>query len=438
MTVLQLVTILAGDLVKPPPATKRIFHFSDSVNSGRIPKRMLGCPFVVRGGTDGRLVNEYIQARWRGLWSPSLRRALTQQERAEFPAKLDPFQLAIAKRKGRRPKAQSFDVIARNVDDFVGWWRATTELCDSDDDDLRDRLALVQEDVIEAYGDAMGTGEWSNDGIPLSNTTIGQRQIDALNFLSWAKFQGMAPDLLISTVERKLPLATYSGAQRQVIREQISVIRRPDPRRIIFPDEVQVGAHVASILDPAAQIGGMLAYGCGLRLREIVELPNDAIETARSGKQRYLRVTGKRNKTRLVELEPFLFDKIRFYQQFDRVLRLKVWGDDSKFLLLREDGSKFTTKSFYRSFRNAGNISPHLARHWYAVNFLVQAADDYRSKTGHFPRNPEIELQTELLRLQANLGHAQHETTLIYLVSLSQRLHPISLQRAFEQRLNDA
>ncbi len=379
-------------------------------------------------------MNGYIQARWTKAWTPSVGRAQLAEFGSTQPTQLDSFQAAALKRKGRRTLPQSINVIARHVDDFVEWWEAT--LClDDTDEDIHERLLRAQEDLLEAYGDDMGTGEWSNSGFSVSNTTIHHRQIDALNFLLWTKFEGLAPEFVVSVEERKVRVASYSGAPQTIVRPQFSALRRPDPRRVRLPDGDELRGHIAAILDPAAQLGALLIYGCGLRLSETINLRNDALAKLGAGKQQYLRVTGKGNKTRLVEIEPFLVQQIVAYQDFIRSLRQQQASTFGNILLLREDGSAFPPKAFYRAFRKAGSISPHMGRHWYAVNFLLQAAESRRNASGELPPNINLELQTELIRLQQNLGHNHLTTTEMYLVTLSQRLFPVSLSKLFEDRL---
>ena len=426
--------IRAGDLLKPQALTKRIFHFQPAALDLGVPRKLVGCPYVTRGGQAGRLVNAYIQARWTKAWTPSVGRAQLAEIGSTKPTQLNSFQAAALKRKGRRALPQSINVIARHVDDFVEWWEATLSLEDTDED-VHERLLRAQEDLLEAYGDDMGTGEWSNSGDFISNTTIHSRQINALNFLVWTKFEGLAPEFRVSAEERNVSVSSYSGAPQTITRPQFSALRRPDPRRVLLPDEVEIHSHIAAVLDPAAQLGTLLVYGCGLRLSEVINLRNDALVLRGSGNQRYLRVTGKGNKTRLVEIEPFLVKQIAAYQDFSRSLRQQQRSSCGHLLLLREDGSAFPAKAFYRAFRKAGPISPHMGRHWYAVNFLLQAAERRRNASGHLPPNLSVELQTELIRLQQNLGHNHLSTTEMYLVTLSQRLFPISLSTLFEDRL---
>lgn len=431
---MPVAEIRAGDLLKPQALTKRIFHFQPTALNLGIPRKFVGCPYVTRGGEAGRLVNAYIQARWAKAWTPSIGRAQLAEVGSTRPTQLDNFQAAALKQKGRRALPQSINVIARHVDDFVEWWEASLSLDDTDED-VHERLLRAQEDLLEAYGDDMGTGEWSNSGIPVSNTTINHRQINALNFLLWTKFEGLAPEFIVSATERKVRVASFSGAPLTISRPQFAVVRRPDPRRVRLPDGDELRGHIAVILDPAAQVGALLIYGCGLRLSEVINLRNDALVQQGSGNQKYLRVTGKGNKTRLVEIEPFLIKQIIAYQDFTRSLRLQQKSTFGHILLLREDGSPFPPKAFYRAFRKSGSISPHMGRHWYAVNFLLQAAECRRNASGELPPDLNVELQTELIRLQQNLGHNHLATTEMYLVTLSQRLFPVSLSKLFEDRL---
>lgn len=432
---MRAVLISAGDLIKPAALTKRVFQFDRSAIARGLPPNLVGCPYVTRGGAGGRLVNEHVRARFLRLWNPKMGREQDRHVGSSRLTQPDEFDHVSARIRGKATAMSSLIQVCRNVDDFVGWWEAMASLERSDD--IAERLSLVREDTIESYGDSMGSGEWSVDGAELSSSTIRSRQIDAIQFLRWAKNEGMAPNLVLSVIERGVQVASYSGAKAIATGRSFSVVRRQDPRIIQFPEEEEVRAHVLNIPDPAVQLGALLIYGCGLRLSEVVNLRKNCIRILRSGSLKYIGVKGKGSKFRLVELERFIADQIEFFLDFERAVRASNCdGPVPDRLLLRSDGTLFPPRALYRAFRRAGPVSPHIGRHWYAVNFLLQAVAQRGIAPGTKVDALSDLLQPELIRLQRNLGHAHIDTTTAYLVSLNQHMAPVNLFISFEGRLN--
>ena len=428
---MRTVEVRVDDLVRPPSLDKRLFHFGATAKARGLPAKLVGCPFVTRGGMGGMLINQYLRARWLNKWNPRIDRASDRRPGGGEPVAADPFDLTSTSGSGRRTAPSSLDVIARNVDDFVGWWQALSDIRAAPD--LSDRLREAGEHVIEEYGDSMHTGEWSFDGEPLSNSTIRGRQMDALQFLRWAKRQGKAPAFVLSVIETSVRKSTYSGATKIIKRSSYSIVRRPEPRRILFPEQDAVHAHVKAVQDPAAQLGAMLVYGCGLRASEVINLPKNPFAEGSSGGLEYVKVVGKGSKRRHVEIEAFIARHIRWYIGFSRSMTAP--DPDVDRLLLRPDGTPFTYRAFYRAFRKAGPISPHLGRHWYAVNFLLKARTNRNASHVTDLEVLKLDLHAELIRLQANLGHADLTTTNGYLVALSQVLRPVDLFKAWEDLL---
>lgn len=431
--ILRQVSAIAVDLVKPPALTKRLFHFSSSAVSRGLSERLVGCPYVIRGGTGGRLVNEFLRARFTNEWNPRMGRDSDAEFGSVRPFVPDPFDRIAEKVKGKKVQFSSLDQVARDADDFIGWWEAMSSV--EEVADLQDRIAVAHEDIIQAYGNAMAEGKWSTSGIPVSDSTIQSRQIAAIQLLRFAKHQGMAPQFVLTKIQKEVKVSSFSGARRTVSRAAYQVVRRPDPSHILFPEAHEVRSHIQRVLDPAAQLGALLIYCCGLRLSEVTSLKEKCLRTLRSGSLQYIAVRGKGRKWRLVEIDSRLVDKINFFINFDRKICLsKVKGDRPTELLIRADGRPFSPQAFYRAFRKAGPISPHLGRHWYAVNFLLQAG--VTKTDGTWPTEGIGQLiQPELIRLQRNLGHANLETTARYLVSISQFMYPVNLAVQFENLL---
>lgn len=417
------------NLARPRELGKRLFHFRDSAVSRGLPQHLVGCPFVTRGGESGTALNRYL----RSLWPKKFRDAPASNTLEYLNSKQAWAGKNIAdlgEKQNRWVRSSSLDLIARNLDNFLDWWEAHSLSYD-----FLDRLAVVTESVLVDYADAMECGDWSRDGIPLAVSTIRNRQTDALHFLLWLKDQQLTPHLSFTQKSGKKIRHRHGSPPKMIEFSSYNVIRRPSPSRIQFPNSQDVRAHINAISDPAAQLGALLIYGCGLRAAEVVDLRKRPL-TRKAGGQHYIEVHGKGRKTRLVEVESFLVDKINFFYDFDRSVRQLSSKRKFENLLLRPCGSPFNYKSFYRAFRKAGNISPHLGRHWYAINFLLQA----RKRTGVDSFAPDQallgHLGPDLLRLKENLGHADIATTARYLVGLSQFLNPVSLRDAWDDVLD--
>jgi site-specific recombinase XerD len=141
-----------------------------------------------------------------------------------------------------------------------------------------------------------------------------------------------------------------------------------------------------------------IAYGCGLRLGELLHLQVAAIDSARM----VLHVRqGKGGKDRLVPLSVRLLEDLRAYW---RLCRPRTWlfpGQKPDQPLSRGN----VQRNFRRTARRAGiskRCSMHTLRHSYATHLLEAGVD--------------------LLTLKALLGHRSLQTTAHYLHVSTQRL----------------
>jgi integrase/recombinase XerD len=135
-------------------------------------------------------------------------------------------------------------------------------------------------------------------------------------------------------------------------------------------------------------------YGCGLRVSELVNLRLTDIHE----KERFIIVTGKGNKQRLVPIGKTALKEIGYYKT-DRN-QMKV-VHDGNVLFLNRRGKKLTRAMIFHIIKElaakAGikkNIHPHTFRHSFATH-LVQAGADLRA-------------------VQEMLGHESILTTEIY------------------------
>ena len=183
--------------------------------------------------------------------------------------------------------------------------------------------------------------------------------------------------------------------------EQLSLIpygKRPKTLpSVLAPDEV------LRLLDAAPpgrdRVLLQVAYGCGLRLNELLHLRVGDIDSARM----VIHVRqGKGAKDRLVPLSLRLLDELRAYW---RLCRPRTWLFPGQ----TADGTMTSSnvqRRFGRLVRRVGltkRCSMHTLRHSYATHLLEAGVD--------------------VLTLKALLGHASLQTTARYLHVSTRRLH---------------
>jgi site-specific recombinase XerD len=150
-----------------------------------------------------------------------------------------------------------------------------------------------------------------------------------------------------------------------------------------------------------------LAYSCGLRAEEVVNLNTDAPDF--EGER--LRVEGKGGKTRLVPIgEPAQAALSRYLERGRRAL---VGADGEEALLVSKSGRRLHPSDVRRRLQRwvreaaiAGGVSPHALRHSFATHLLEGGAD--------------------LRTIQELLGHSSLSTTQIYT-----QVEPSWLQRQY-------
>jgi site-specific recombinase XerD len=146
-----------------------------------------------------------------------------------------------------------------------------------------------------------------------------------------------------------------------------------------------------------------LAYACGLRAEEIINLDVSSIDF--DGEQ--VRVEGKGGKTRFVPAgEPALRSLSRYLERARGALQ---GAEDEPALFLSKSGRRLSTSDVRRRLRvwarhaaHQGNVHPHALRHSFATHLLEGGAD--------------------LRSIQELLGHSSISTTQVYLRVESGRL----------------
>jgi integrase/recombinase XerD len=206
--------------------------------------------------------------------------------------------------------------------------------------------------------------------------------------VSWSQFNQTVCALRFfygTTLGRpeQLPLIPYGKRPKQL-------------PSVLSPQEVACLLQAA--LPPRDRVLLQLAYGCGLRLQELLHVQVRDLDSARM----VLHVRqGKGNKDRLVPLSLRLLEALRAYW---RMARPQTWLFPG-----HKPGQPLSAGAVQRLFRRVARragltkrCSLHTLRHSYATHLLEAGVD--------------------LLTLKALLGHTSLETTARYLHVSTQRL----------------
>ena len=147
-----------------------------------------------------------------------------------------------------------------------------------------------------------------------------------------------------------------------------------------------------------------LFYQTGIRLSELINIKENDVGVNE------IRVTGKRNKQRLIPLTPNLLNIIDLYREEKN----KLFGTHS-YLILTDKGNKLYEKFVYRKVNSYLSLvsskqkkSPHILRHTFATHMLNNGAD--------------------LNAIKELLGHENLAATQIYTHNTFQKLKSIHQQ----------
>ncbi|MDP9385664.1 MAG: tyrosine recombinase XerC [Actinomycetota bacterium] len=258
---------------------------------------------------------------------------------------------------------------------------------------------------------------------------------DVEAFARWATALGLAPAQVGYPVLRRYAAAqSEQGAAPATLARRLASLRAffrtlvehgelranpadlmPSPKQGRSLPDVLRPEEVAALLDriPATTPLELrdralfeLAYACGLRAEELVNLDTGAVEFDAE----QIRVEGKGSKTRFVPVgEPALRAVSRYLERGRRALEATGEGVAEPALFLSKSGRRLSTSDVRRRLRvwtrhaaAQGAVHPHALRHSFATHLLEGGAD--------------------LRAIQELLGHASISTTQIYTRVESARL----------------
>lgn len=149
-----------------------------------------------------------------------------------------------------------------------------------------------------------------------------------------------------------------------------------------------------------------LLYDCGLRVSELVNLKISDINI----KSKYIQCFGKGSKERIVPFGKNAQKAITNYFKTREMITVKNRIENSKQLLLKDNGKEINRQDIYNFIRSQGkkihkHISPHTLRHTFATHLLENGAD--------------------LRVVQELLGHSDVSTTQLYTHITKKRLKEV-------------
>ncbi len=248
--------------------------------------------------------------------------------------------------------------------------------------------------------------------------------VDLAAFTKWAKAQRLEPgDLRHRDVRRYAASLSSAGKASTTVARHLAALRGlydflvrteqvggnpaelvSSPKRPQKLPNVMTGEQMRSLLEGIPAMTPLelrdramfeLAYSCGLRCEEIVNLDLDSFDF----EEDQLRVLGKGSKERLLPVgEPARRALERYLQRGRRPLA----GDPrEKALFLSKSGRRLSNSDVTRRLRiwvskvtSIGGVSPHSLRHSFATHLLEGGAD--------------------LRTIQELLGHSSISTTQVY------------------------
>jgi integrase/recombinase XerC/integrase/recombinase XerD len=262
------------------------------------------------------------------------------------------------------------------------------------------KTAMDSDGTHVGWGDALRLFDADLRRRGMAEKTRRAYAVDLGQLATWANTQAVGPQAVDAKVLRRYarpsrrqpPAATTVARKLAAIRAFFRVMREhglvaqnpadllPAPKRPAKLPRALKSSEVAALLDriPAATPLEMrdralfeLAYACGLRAEELVNLDVRSLDFDAEE----IRVEGKGSKTRVIPVgEQALETLARYLERARPALR---GGDGEEALFLSKSGRRLSTSDVRRRLRTwerqgevAGDLSPHALRHSFATHLL--------------------------------------------------------------------
>lgn len=239
--------------------------------------------------------------------------------------------------------------------------------------------------------------------------------------------QLMDQEIEVSSLHRKLASVSgyfrYANKRGWVEHNPVKGVKKPKLKKRLpeyleqqQTEQFYATSHLENWKDYTAQLIVQFLYETGLRRAELIGLKNNDLDQYHE----QIRVLGKRNKMRIVPINPDLMKRVNEYcaakkEYFDESC---IAGYDLEYLFLGMDGQPLTPGKIYpmvkgvlSSITTKQKRSPHVLRHTFATQMLNEGAD--------------------LNVIKEILGHSSLAATQVYthvsiskLKELHEKLHP--------------
>jgi len=274
----------------------------------------------------------------------------------------------------------------------------------------------------------------------LSASTINKRYFIAevlLKYIAKESGESLQRDMTLDEVFRQ-SMTNFSGQRINIHKPPGKQARRRSPNQLSILAPQELLNFFASFKDRSLAASAKIIYATGARRAEVAGITAGQLLELKpispSGAAK-LKVVGKGNKERILEIEPALLAGLRSYIGSDhRLKRARLWArhngsnpfSDDAPLLLNRYGDALSGPAIGDAFLRASRRckifrSPHELRHEFAVAYLM---DKYRSIAARIERASfdawiarlmVDRVSLVVLRLSQLLGHASVETTKRYL-----------------------
>lgn len=308
------------------------------------------------------------------------------------------------------------------------------------------------DDLVQRYQKHMLDGIWAaTPGEGLSPRTVNRRVDEAVSFLKWAGHCGLRSPFEYATKTISLPYASNpSGGETRTTGKTRTGKARQKPSTLVIPKPNQISPWIKSIRAEKGETKVLmteLVLDTGIRREECVQwrrsyLPADRAKWNVVGDEILvtLKYGTKGNKERDILVPVKMADRLREYEQKIRpASRLKyvrapkdlaeqkrrLREPEDRLFLSEHDGRPVSPKKLYQAWTKVSNKpvdhwSPHLGRHWWACNKLLQLYNDERQmmKDGWKPTTDWItSTSTNWLEthIKPQLGHVDARTSAAYI-----------------------
>ncbi len=276
------------------------------------------------------------------------------------------------------------------------------------------RIAYLRDlDSLQAY--------LASEGIDFPEVTIEHLE----KFVAQLYDLGIAPRSIARIISGFKSAMRYMKMEGIIDKNPARLLEGPRLGRhlpdVLTVDEIDAMLDAVDLESPTGRRNRAIIetmYGCGLRVSELCNLEISKIDF----EHKFLIVSGKGNKERLVPMSDPSIEEIELYLREERP-RLNVKAGEENILFLNMRGHRLTRQMIFIFLRRLAEaagirktISPHTLRHSFATHLLEGGAN--------------------LRAIQQMLGHESISTTEIYLHLDSGRIreeillhHPRNMKR---------